>query len=535
MIYLLAAATLAHIAIFGWMPIRALPQAVLDDGLFISMAHLISSGQWLGDYTSATLAKGPAYPIFIALCHELNLPLSLGHELVHVGACATFALAMRPLAKERWTGAIYLLLLFHPLPWETNVMSRVLRQHLYAPLGLIAMASLIGCVTATKRWATLLWAAIGGLSLGFFQATREESVWIAVPIGVFLALALLFPLRSAPARRTVILRVALLFAFASVPVVLIAGLNRANYGVFTVSEVNGEPFQSAYSALTRVSPENRIRFVPVPRATRAEIYDASPAFDELRPILEGRMGIEAATLSAEVHGEAIRGEVGAGWFIWLLRSAADEAGHYESAQTAAAYFRRLADEVNAACASGKLSCGAPAAGFLPVLSREDAGVLARSFAASVSGFLLMEGSWDRLDPSGGTDEGRARFARMTRSELTPASHRPITFRTRILWLLSWIYRVAGVILAVAVVAALARASIRLARTGRPPGNIAISLSLLTGAATYVAIHALIDAVAFPASGPGSNVIVHAWFLAAAMVLVHEERHAGTVSTSTPIR
>jgi len=52
------------------------------------------------------------------------------------------------------------------------------------------------------------------------------------------------------------------------------------------------------------------------------------------------------------------GDIGGGWFLWAVRDAAAKAGIYESPEKAAAFYQSLANEVEAACESGRLKCSA---------------------------------------------------------------------------------------------------------------------------------------------------------------------------------
>ncbi len=55
-----------------------------DDMLFIELATNIKDTGWLGPYTYRTLAKGPFYPIFLAVNSSLGLPLLLSQNLLHL-------------------------------------------------------------------------------------------------------------------------------------------------------------------------------------------------------------------------------------------------------------------------------------------------------------------------------------------------------------------------------------------------------------------------------------------------------------------
>ena len=62
------------------------------------------------------------------------------------------------------------------------------------------------------------------------------------------------------------------------------------------------------------------------------------------------------------------GEIGAGWFMFALRDAAAQAGHYQSPAKASAFFGQIADEISAACARGDLECSPQLIAAMPPVS-----------------------------------------------------------------------------------------------------------------------------------------------------------------------
>ncbi len=153
--------------------------------------------------------------------------------------------------------------------------------------------------------------------------------------------------------------------------------NAANFGIFATSDFKTPEFAAAYSALSRVegsqkTPEIPNRFadfdtaaiVPVPAFARAAIYDHSPAFRELRPALEVPPNTGWRSQSC---AEGICDDYAGGFFFWALRDAVAAAGYYESPDRAAAFYRQLAAEINAACDSEALRCRSGLWGMVPAL------------------------------------------------------------------------------------------------------------------------------------------------------------------------
>src|SRR5690606_11798849 len=109
-----------------------------------------------------------------------------------------------------------------------------------------------------------------------------------------------------------------------------------------------------------------VHFVPVPEHVRMAVYDISPAFNRLRP------GLEGTARGWTEHGCAVYahscGDYAGVWFLWALTAAAAGAGVHASAPEAEAFYRRVADEVGGACADGRLACSR-GVGMMPAMTR----------------------------------------------------------------------------------------------------------------------------------------------------------------------
>ena len=222
---------------------------------------------------------------------------------------------------------LFVVLLFNPMSVSDDTSIRVTREGLYPALGLLVFAGAAGAALRLNgsRRNALAWAALCGIALALFWHTREESVWF-VPV---LAAALLVSVLRARWKQAAVAAAlpVLIVAAAHFALVLANGLT---YGVYAVVEFQWKPFLRAYGSLTSVRQHPATPRFPVPREVRQRVYAVSPAFAELRPFLEGQLGIDWRRGGAD--------DLGGESFMWAFREAVEKAGYY--ARGSAAVFSK---------------------------------------------------------------------------------------------------------------------------------------------------------------------------------------------------
>lgn len=354
--------------------VYAIGGAIHDDKLFVLLAEHLLHGRWLGPYDQFTLAKGPAYSFFIAGNFWLGLPILFTHQLLYVGACVALTGALLPwLRTAGWRFAFYATLLLNPMSYDASNLTRLLRQNIYTPLGMLTIAGLIMLWSRRReRWPRQIFPALlAGFAFGVFWLTREESVWLLPAIGL-LWFGLLLSLRKEWRERWRVLTFALgCFATAcALPVLALSYANYRHYGWFGTVEFRAPEFKNAYGALTRIAVGPELPHVLVTRQMREAAYEVSPTFALLQPHFEGSVAQQWVDPTLyPVEEQQIRG----GWFMWALRDAHAAAGFAPDAATALRNYQIIADEINAACDAGLLPARPPRSGFFPHLTRDDIG------------------------------------------------------------------------------------------------------------------------------------------------------------------
>lgn len=359
----MATITALKLWLVAWHQVAADGGARYDDLLFVELADHIRQGLWLGDYDERTLIKGAMYPVWIATISILSLPLLPAQQMLRAIAAFVLVTTLRPVLPHRGARlALFAGLIVDPATFDHSAM-RVIREGIYPSLTMFSLAGL--AVLAGRPRLASSHAVTTGLALGvalaLFWLTREEGVWFVPGVAVALGYAAVRTARDRSLPHRFAHAGAILLVPVSIVLLAIAGLaalNRHHYGLSCVNELKAPFFEKAYGALTRVTAPPR-HLTPVTAAAREKIYAVSPLFADLKPHLDPPGTNETSGRPSDPR------EYFGGMFIWRFRDAVAAHGHANSLPEARTYYLQLAEEVNAACADGRLECGPERASLSP--------------------------------------------------------------------------------------------------------------------------------------------------------------------------
>jgi len=337
-------------------PVVAHGNASFDDRLYLALAEQMLKGNWLGPYSQFTLMKGPMYSLFIAGTFLSAVPLPIAQHLLYLLGCILLVLALRPCFDASWQAfGTFTLLWWQPMSY---VELDILRQNIYTPLTLLLFAGL--CALQTRRAARvyirLAWGALLGTAAAAFYLTREEGIWILPATALLIGISAWNSWRAGERLRPLVAPAGTATICATAILVTVCTLNYRYYGWFGTVEFRAREFRSAYGALQRPVPSEQIPYVPVTHDVRLKLYQVSQSFAELKPCLEGPIGLEWANYSDFLTGRP--GEelqIGGGSFIWALRDCVIASGHGNSAREALDFYRSLGAEINRACDEGRIT------------------------------------------------------------------------------------------------------------------------------------------------------------------------------------
>lgn len=454
-------AVLASLVLRAHTAIVSYPNAGHDDGLFVRLAYAIAQGEWLGAYDKMTLAKGPAYPMFLALTAAAGIQAKLAEHLVYLAGVGVMAYAVWLLSRSRALSvALFVILALNPYAW-TDHLARILRDSLYLGLSLLVAAAAFWLILWRVRQASahlardvVVMLAIG-ITTGLYWLTKEEGLWLAPSMMVVGVAALWYILRAgsrdavepvAPSRRghfTARLRgararalgrlltaVGVVAIGAFVTLGSIAAMNWAFYGVPLLNDFRDGELPAAVGALSRIETESQRRYVIVPKAARLAAYEVSPAAVELEPFLEGPLqgwiapGCAAGGHFVDPSDADTCDDFYAGWFYWAVRDAVALAGHWDSAAESQAFLGRIADEINDACEDGRLMCREEHASVIPRLDVPTVREMLELVPAGLQ--IMVDIGPIGYAPSEGEPMSHMWLARVTRGQLAPSAAGPPT-------------------------------------------------------------------------------------------------------------
>jgi hypothetical protein len=512
-------AALASLALRREVPL--VPNTSAYDGLlFARLARSMMAGDWLGPFQQLTLAKGPGFPFFLAVTHWVGLELTTAEQLVHLAASAAVALAILVTTRRRWVAVLaFTFLALDPSNFGLN-SSDVMRDNLFASLGVLALALGFLTTVGVVRRSRWVWVLLGSVSTGVVLAgywlTREEGVTILPPLIVTVAVVAMSAWGTARAAarrdgttlrpsRALLLRAAAALVVVGVttvyPLHAVRSLNEGRYGAAVLNDQGEGTFLRAYADWSRVEAGPRLARIPISVEQRRAVYAVSQAARELRSDLEDP-GNQWRYFGC-AHPETSVCDFAGGWMVWAIRDAAVKTGNFADARSGQQFFARLSEQISVACEDGRLRCARALPASLQGLQRAPTGQLAENFVGMLRDTVRAHDLYETATELGDVpQEVRAVYAPVVRGlplSVRAAEAQMTQFQDRreLYGTLAAVYRVLVPLLTLAGVAGLAVSLYRTVRR-RPRVRLlpALALGLAVGVLVRAALLALIQTADF---------------------------------------
>lgn len=352
------------------VPPRYLPH---DSLLFVNWATSLREGKWLGEYTLATLSKLPGYGFWLFILGEFGWRVIVAEQILHWAAAVFLTLFLWRRGLQPPLSFLFLFMMtLSPEAFSSSAYS-LSRDFLYDTMTLFLIGCCCTTIYARRLRSFLPCTLVLSILACCYALLREESAWFLPTYALFLSLYAHRHYRATRRLFSAALRVGLLvllpaFAIGS-SFIWLAGRNTAHYGAPgpAAGTTGGTAFSRLHAVLAGIETgEERMPHVPVSRTALRKAFAASPAFSELQPDLERMIARITSNEGAFLFVEY--DTLAASSLYWGIASAAAGRGHFASAAASNAYFRRITDELEAACRSGALSCRTPPTYTLPTMT-----------------------------------------------------------------------------------------------------------------------------------------------------------------------
>ncbi len=346
-LFVLIAIILLKQVIISNLPIYVLAYAKQDDALMVEMAKNILEGKWLGEYNELTLTKGVMFPLFLCIANILGINYISFQTLFHSIACLIFIYGIKDLIKsKKWLIAIFTILVFNPLSFATDTLSRVYRNGITISQVLIIFGSYIGLYMNRKnKKQSIIYSVLAGIGFAFLYHTREDAIWILPFIitvtGILIGLLIKEEKKEIFKNHKLLLFIYLLpFIIIYIITMLISFINYQYYGIFTYNELNKSNFTKCMKTMYSIKPNEEYYRVSFTDEKIERMCEVSSTLNSVKEDLLNTKHLYAGYGNGE-NGDQTED----GWFFWVLRETVSKNGYYENSQKAEEFYKKVTEEL----------------------------------------------------------------------------------------------------------------------------------------------------------------------------------------------
>ena len=231
--------------------------------------------------------RGPGFPLWIALCHAVHVPLRIATEGLLLATAGAFVAALFVFRYPPWLLiAAYAGIVFYPATF--NIFDQPMSEGFFACIGFLSLACFFVTLSGPSFSCRIVSAAALGISFAVLLNTRGND---AVPIYVFIAYALAALMALSLQSRS--LRTELALGGSIVAGLLLVHLsvlttNYLKYGYFAENEIvssGGKKLLHAMMSIDTGEPAAH-EFIAVTNSAREVAYELSPTFRQFKHEIE---------------------------------------------------------------------------------------------------------------------------------------------------------------------------------------------------------------------------------------------------------
>lgn len=334
-----------------------------DDALFFRLGLNISEGNWLGPYMELTLAKVPAFAMFLAVIIKTGISY-----LWLISICNIIAVSFLLIKSKYLFGntkilllILGIMLLFNPI-FATHL--RIYRSQLSAISFIIFIASLISIFNPESKkshWATTIAdILIISIAWGILWFSREEYLFY---VGcLFIALIAFFLVRkfiSNPIRNLY----PIFYGISGVVIfwLFISSMNYKHYDRFVVCEKTSAPYTSAIKTFNSIADPDFPQNISGSAASIKKIRKVAKEIPLFRPMSKNLIASAKTWIGIYFDKNKLvfetvkKNALTISHFEWAWIDAVATTGYYKNATTLSYFYTELNKQMIKAISEGRLS------------------------------------------------------------------------------------------------------------------------------------------------------------------------------------
>lgn len=337
-----------------------------DDGLYVSRAFHLLSGNAFGPYDSRVLVKFPGISLWLAANRLLGIPYLFSINLLYIVAGLYFVTAVRRCGFSlALLLLVFTLYLFNPVTLSFEWI-RPLREPLSTSLFTLLMGAMIFVLQGVRNGRTpSLHVVLFSVVFGFALLVREEDPLLYAALFLF-AIAVLWEawaqdkLRPRTTRIRVLLIIALPLLAANVANMAVRSFISEHYGLPIMHDYGEGEFPKLIAAMRSVESAKDNRLVMISQEALSKLKAEVP---RLAPVITRLPQPNTGSFSCRLQG--VCSEWTNGWIQFWIKDAAFQAGLTPDLQTAQAFFRSARLDIEQACREERLKCRNKGTGSFP--------------------------------------------------------------------------------------------------------------------------------------------------------------------------
>jgi hypothetical protein len=311
-----------------------------------SHSYVVQSLAWY--WHGGDASHPPGFPLFVAVCRSMHLPLRLAFELCLFASVAYLAYEVHRATRQTW-GAVAGFVLSLLCPTVLLTLDFVVSDNLVTIGVVAAIGLLLGAVQSRSsrgRWSRATGAAIIIAVLCVSRPEQPLYFGTLVLVGIIVAQ---WSRRRSDNWKLILghsLRVALVpLLVCQLTVALVSAANQLVFGFYGIAAINSRSYGRFYKDLLSIAEDgDKLRYFSVDRRVREQAYRVSPTFASFRTAFEGPI----------TYFEWAKSGYGAydlmnGWFPWQVLRIFP--GPYRKQQE---ILDRIASELESAFRTGEL-------------------------------------------------------------------------------------------------------------------------------------------------------------------------------------